>query len=555
MGAAPTGARLERPRHAGGIDMRPRLSSCGARRARALPFLLVLALLLPGAAQAGGSLEVGTCQRDITPISPSLQPAYQAAFGVAGAVNHTDPVFMAGFGNNRRATAYNDRLWARGVVLDRKDARVAIVSVDLIGYFKNEVDTIRGMVSPASQVDFVLVSSTHQHEGPDTIGIWGPHELASGIDFGYLDFVNAAVADCIDEAAANLEEARVYYATANSAGLSLGLDPEDDGFGVSDGKVLAGDAALAPATQGRIVDPNITVMQLTRRNGSSLDVLATIVNFGSHPESLGSNNTVITSDFPHYVRERIEAEYGGVAIWLSGDLGVLQGPLDIDVLDPLTNQPAMRRSFRFAEVHGTQLAERAVGAMNAVRLKKGKPSPSNGSPAPEIAHATVDPVVVPLDNPYFRLFIAVGVIDPRRSLFTNGIPDSSVGSFPPPFSAIPQALGEDLHTEVSAVRIGDGAIAVVPDELDPQIGFGYRQLLADATGAEHTLIAGLGNDEIGYQVPFDKWDDSCHVCAPFRIAGLPCPIPFDCNTVFENNVGQQVDPVVTEAFEQAVGDL
>ncbi len=536
--------------------MRPRRPSCSGPAL--LLVLAAVALAAPTAASAGGSLEVGTCVRDITPVSPSLQAAYQAAFGHAAAVNHTDPVFLAGFGNDRQATGYHDRLWARGVVLDRKDERVAIVALDVVGYFKNEIDTIRGLVSPSSQIDFVLVASTHQHEGPDTLGIWGPDELTTGIDYGYLDFVNATVADCIDEAAANLEKARVYYATTTSAGLSLGLDPEDDGFGVSDGKVLAGDAALAPATQGRIVDPTIAIMQLTRRQGSSLDVLATLVNFGSHPESLGSTNTLVTADFPHYVRERIEAEYGGLAIWLAGDLGVLQGPLDIDVQDPVTGMPAPRRTFRFAEVHGTQLAERAVGAMNAVRLKKGKPSPSNGSPAPEIAHSTVDPVAVQLDNPFFRLFIALGVLDTRRSLYTNGVPDASVGSLPPPFDAIPQALGEDLHTEVSAVRIGDGAIAVIPDELDPQIGAGYRQMLVDATGADHTFISGLANDEIGYQVPYAKWDDSCHACAGFIIAGLPqfCPVqPFDCNTVFQNNVGQQVDPSISNAFGQAVDGL
>ena len=231
----------------------PRL---GSRVRLLLPIVALFGLVLTASpVLADGSLSVGTCTRDITPISTSLAPAYEAAFGAPAVVNHTDPVFMAGFGNNRQATGYNDRLWARGVVLDRKDSRVAIVSIDVVGYFKNEVDTIRAMVSPSSEIDFVLVSSTHQHEGPDTLGLWGPDETTTGIDYAYLDFVNAAVADCIDEASANLEKARIYYATANSAGLSLGIDREDDGYGVSDGKVLEGDDALAPATEGRIVDP------------------------------------------------------------------------------------------------------------------------------------------------------------------------------------------------------------------------------------------------------------------------------------------------------------
>jgi len=529
------------------------------RRCHALTALLICLAVAGPALADGGSLRVGTCRRDITPVPPSLQAAYAAAFGAPGVVNHTDPVFLAGFGNNRHATGYHDRLWARGLVLDSKGVRVAIVAVDLIGYFKNEVDTARALVSSTSEIDFVVVASTHQHEGPDTIGIWGPDDFTTGIDIGYLDFVNGAIADCIDDAAAALQPARVYYATANSAGLSMGLDPEDDGFGVSDGKVLAGDAAIAPATQGRIVDPNLAVMQLTTRE-EPFGVIATLVNFGSHPESLGSNNPLVTSDFPHYVRERIEAEYGGLAIWVSGDLGVLQGPLDIDVLDPNTAAAAPRRTFRFAEVHGTQLAERAIGAIDAVRLgPDGLPNPSRGEPAPKIGFSSVDPVAVRLDNPFFRFFIALGVIDARRQLFTNGVPDPSIGTLPPPADFLPAAAGEDLHTEVGAVRIGNGAFAVVPDELDPQIGFGYRDALAAATGAGHTFIAGLGNDEIGYQVPFAKWDDSCHACASFIILGVPqfCPLfpNIDCNTVFQNNVGQQVDPSVTDALLEAIDGL
>ncbi len=511
-----------------------------------LASLLVVVLIgVPLSAEARG-LRVGTCLRDITPVSSSLAGAYLAQFGAPAVVNHSDPVWMAGFGNGRDALDYHDRLWARGLVIDGRGGRIAIVALDLIGYFANEIETIRAMVSPASGVDYVIVTSTHQHEGPDTLGLWGPDELTSGVDFGYLDFVNAAVADCVDEAAATLRRARARFATTTSAGLSLGLDPEDDGFGVADGKVLAGDAALAPDTGGRIVDSTLAVMQFAAREPGRA-VIATLVNFASHPESLGSSNRLITSDFPHFVRERLEAEYGGLAIWVSGDLGVLQGPLDIDVLDPDTAGPTPRRTFRFAEVHGTQLAERAITALD---------SASRGPNSPRLRFASVNPVAVPLENPFFRLFAAVGVLNTRRSLFTNGVPDPSVGfPFPPPFDPIPQALGADIHTEVGGLRIGPASVALVPTELDPQIGFGYR---ARMSGARHTFIFGLANDHIGYQVPFAKWDPSCHTCAPYVIAGLQqlCPVqPVDCGTVFANNVGQGVDPAISGALEPLLDAL
>jgi hypothetical protein len=505
----------------------------------------VLSVGLGSSAWAGkGDLDVGTCVRDITPVSASLAPAYEAAFGTPAAVNHASTIYLAGFGNGRAATGYHDRLWARGVVLDGKRGRIAIVALDLVGYFVNEVDTIRSLISPGAGIDYLVVHSTHQHEGPDTLGLWGATEMVSGIDFGYLDFVNAAVADCVEDAAAHMVPGRVAYATASSEGLSLGIDPEDDGFGVADGKVLVGDEALAPETAGRIVDPRLGVAQLTTR-GAPFTVLATLVNFASHPESLGSNNTLVTSDFPHFARERIEAEFGGLAIWVSSDLGVLQGPLDIDVLDPDTGLPAARRTFRWAEVHGTQLAERVIGAT----VTKKKRRPKKGHAAPRISFASTAPVAVPLDNLYFRLFAALGVLSTRRPLFTDGVPDPAVGfPFPPPFGGIPQALGEDIHTEVGAFRVGRGSFAVIPGELDPQIGEIYR---ARMVGAEHTFLIGLGNDEIGYQLPAPKWNDSCHACAPFVIAGVPqlCPVqPIDCNTVFSNNVGREVDPSISGAL-------
>ncbi len=512
-----------------------------------LVFVLALcALPLLGTSCSSPLLRAATCTRDITPISPSLAAAYEARFGGTAIVNHTDPVWMAGFGDGRAVTGYNDRLWARGIVLEGLGQRVAVVALDVVGYLNGEVDTIRSLVSPASAIDYAVVHSTHQHEGPDTIGIWGPNALTTGIDFAYLDFVNASVASCIDEAAANLEPARVKFATTDSVGLSLGLDVEDDGDGVSDGKVLIDDDLIAPATDGRIVDSRLSIMQVTRR-GPPHDVMATLVNFASHPESLGSNNTLITSDFPHYARERIEAETGGTAIWVSGDLGVLQGPLDIDVLDPDTNAPAVRRTFRWAEVHGEQLGDRVLSAI------PNKP----GTPFGLLRVATTKPVPVRLDNPYFRFFIAIGVLNTRLGLFTDGVPDDTIGfPFPGPFDGIPQALGEDLHTEVGAFALNEASFAVVPSELDPQIGEQYR---AAMTGAQHSFIIGLGNDEIGYQLPAEKWDDSCHACAPFVLGGVPqlCPLfpNIDCNTVFQNNVGQAVDPAISAAMYPVLAEI
>ncbi len=96
--------------------------------------LVITAIALLGPVCSGPTLRAGVCVRDITPISPNLAAAYTATFGELAVVNHTDPIFIAGFGDNRQATGYHDQLWARGIVLDGFGGRIAIVSLDLVGY-------------------------------------------------------------------------------------------------------------------------------------------------------------------------------------------------------------------------------------------------------------------------------------------------------------------------------------------------------------------------------------------------------------------------------------
>src|SRR5262245_30598089 len=106
------------------------------------------------------------------PVSALAAPPLEAGFGEAEITPKlgAKPVFIAGFGHNRLATGVADPLFARAVVLKDGHSSVALVSVDLVGFFHANVDNVRKHLSG---FDFVLVSSTHSHEGPDTLGLWG----------------------------------------------------------------------------------------------------------------------------------------------------------------------------------------------------------------------------------------------------------------------------------------------------------------------------------------------------------------------------------------------
>src|SRR4051812_28403512 len=67
-------------------------------------------------------LEVGFGEADVTPK-------------VGGAT----PVYMAGFGKDRVAAKVHDPLMARAVVLKHDGKKVALVAVDLVGFFRESV--------------------------------------------------------------------------------------------------------------------------------------------------------------------------------------------------------------------------------------------------------------------------------------------------------------------------------------------------------------------------------------------------------------------------------
>ena len=107
------------------------------------------------------------------------------------------PVYMAGFGNNRVATAVHDHLYARCLALSAAGQTLVLCGVDSIGLFSDDVEQIRAAVkkqlaagkkSRTGELN-VVVASTHDHEAPDTMGLWGPAQGQSGINDAYNTFV------------------------------------------------------------------------------------------------------------------------------------------------------------------------------------------------------------------------------------------------------------------------------------------------------------------------------------------------------------------------------
>jgi hypothetical protein len=443
---------------------------------QSLAVTLFLMVVVPLVSAQG--IRAGAAQSLITPELPSEHPVY-----------------LAGFGHNRVATGVHDNLSARCLGLGIAKETLVICSADLIGLFYDDVLTIRrAFQQNAPEASFLVVASTHTHAGPDTLGLYGPKPLETGIDRKYLDWVDQRIA-------------------ATAVNAVRGMQPVRFELGRDDHPVLAMLQGVdRPPT---VKDPFLFVMRLVAL--STGKTIATLVNWSDHPEVLGRKNTEITADYPHWVRDYLEKQFGGVALFFSGSIGKVS-PLgdQVALLDPETGKVAEDGTWRKAELLGAEvgrLAERALKSAATVNL--------------DSLCIKTDTVFVPMHNAGFRAAEAAGVFAGRKPFYTNGELDPVTEKHDlPGVGRVDFAIGHDIQTEVDYIQLrsrGNAAaeIVTIPGEIYPELvnggvtryaGADYPEaplepVLREQFKTRYQFIVGLGNDEIGYLIPKVEWDE------------------------------------------------
>lgn len=410
----------------------------------------------------------------------------------ASSKNKYDGIYLAGFGDKRLATGKHDDVWTRAIVLDYGATRIAIVSIDFIGYYSEGpyfgINHIQKQLDPKLGIREILLASTHSHEGPDTIGPWGDGPMKDGKYPKYLRFVDKQIAKSITLAAANLQPARVKFGQTDPA-----KSPS-----------LPGMQTRTGGRPPRFFDEELRVMQFVGTGGTMRNkTIATLINWNTHPESMEDKNTLLTSDFPHAIRETLEKKYGGTAVYISGAIGAVEIISDTNTkstdrsqfdgeefpLDAKTNRPA----FTFER---TQAIGRDVGKAAIEALERGEWSKSSRL---EVKKADVK---APMDNQGYQFLSKLGVLD-TISLTADG---------PEP----------QIKTWIYAIALGDAQIVTTPGELFPEVFYGVAKYkrsdcpaadtgapsepgIRDAMTAKYRFIFGLCPDELGYIVPKYDW--------------------------------------------------
>jgi hypothetical protein len=386
-----------------------------------------------------------------------------------------DPVWIAGFGNKRAANGVHDDLWARTMVIDDGKTRIAIVSLDVIGFMNNHVNDVRTMIPAETGITYLIITSTHTHEAPDLLGLWGNSYLKSGVDRKYLEFVKKQIIKSVEVATNNISPVRLEVSEDLTGAIPLVRD----------------------SRKPEVLDPGLRIIRVISKDKGI--TTGSLISWGDHPETLWGKNLQITSDFPHYVRENVEKGIfngdslymtgtGGISVYVNGAVGGLMTTSPgLAIKDIFTGTAYKDPSFEKAKAQGEQLARLILNTMK--------------SPVEKIDSAAISlvvrPLTIPLSNRLFKLAKVLGVLDRGSS----GL--------------------KYIKTELAVFKIGPISFVTLPGEIYPEIINGGVEApegndfhiepaevppVRDLMPGKYKFIIGLANDEIGYIIPKSEWD-------------------------------------------------
>jgi hypothetical protein len=389
-------------------------------------------------------------------------------------------VYLAGFGQNRKATGVHDPLMARAVVLRHGKEKIAIVSIDLVGFFHPNIENVRKRLPGFS---YVLVSSTHNHEGPDTLGLWGSSPLKSGVDGEYLAEVEKQIAAAVKAADAGLKAVRVRIGSAAAPEL------------LHDGR------------EPYVKHEDLMAMEFRNKEDKPIGL---VVQWNCHPETLGGKNTLVSADFVGATVKALREKHRCPVVYLTGTVGGLMTSLHVEIKSA-AGKVLQDGTFEKTERYGELLAAVADRALKTARPVELTP-----------LQVRQRIVFLPLDNKLYLLARQLGVLQ-REAFVWNG--DLYKAE---PAKEIKTTKPLCMRTEIAWLRLGDLDIAAIPGEIYPELVLDKVQDPPDP-GADfpdapiepaiykqlrgpHRMLIGLAGDEIGYIIPKRQWDEKAPFC-------------------------------------------
>lgn len=467
-----------------------------------------------------------------------------------------DPTWIGGFGPLRPAVGVHDPVEARALAISKDGEYVVLLALDLVGLGLLRIELMREeLASRGFDGERLIVSSSHNHQGPDVVGLWGDESLdagGSGLMPEYQETLVARMATAVEQAASNMEAVQVRMAAQRLRERSVWFNGRHFG-GKNPTEKMHG--LIHDIRDPVVVSDQLFVAHFERPDGSGL---ATFLNWSGHPEVRGSGDE-ISSDYVHWLRRGVEANLGGGALFFPESLGGMMSALGGSVPRAVADGAAIEWVFQTCSAEA--VADDAD--LECFGLAEGAPRvDSDGDPVPEwaqsstwdfpeslgnvLAEAAVDlvqgaevtpfdridvqsaPMYVPIDNPIFQLLIGVNRFEaPVDRFVTDGRCDYDRSDLAHP-GCTPDRTWR--------VRLGPAQFITAPGELFPEYFWGLPEDSRFRGEAEAASLRGWERDA----AYFPQHDADCDE-VPFELCRTRTSPAGDCDCLDMHAVPYQVE--------------
>ncbi len=227
---------------------------------------------------------------------------------------------LGGYGGRKGApmTGVHDAIHAKALWLETADAKVCVVTTDLIG----SLVSLRDRIKPADAS--VILAASHTHSGPGALvpGFW---ELAMGkYDPDLYEELAGKLKQAVDLARAARKPARLALARGVAEGFSRNR-----------------------RVKGGPVDPELNVLLVTDLQDRTMAVLS---NYTAHGTILSDKNMEVSGDWQGAFQRALERQVpGAVALYTNGAEGNIA-----------PSSPSDGDGFERCEALGKAMAERVL---------------------------------------------------------------------------------------------------------------------------------------------------------------------------------------------------